>query len=82
MPDSAGTSTAYLCGVKTNFQIIGVNAAARYNNCSSQKGNEVLSVMYQAKKAGGPEASLGDRSEPEGLGHPLSLCLLQGSLWG
>uniref|UniRef100_H0VVW2 alkaline phosphatase n=1 Tax=Cavia porcellus TaxID=10141 RepID=H0VVW2_CAVPO len=52
VPDSAGTSTAYLCGVKTNFQIIGVNAAARYNNCSSQKGNEVLSVMYQAKKAG------------------------------
>ncbi|XP_023577984.1 intestinal-type alkaline phosphatase-like [Octodon degus] len=52
VPDSAGTATAYLCGVKTNFRIIGVSAAARYNNCTTEKGNEVLSVMYQAKKAG------------------------------
>ncbi|KAM6152773.1 intestinal-type alkaline phosphatase-like [Erethizon dorsatum] len=51
-PDSAGTATAYLCGVKTNFLIVGVNAAARYNNCSTEKGNEVISVMFRAKKAG------------------------------
>ncbi|XP_004868185.1 intestinal-type alkaline phosphatase-like isoform X2 [Heterocephalus glaber] len=52
VPDSAGTSTAYLCGIKTNFQTIGLSAAARYNNCSTERGNEVKSVMYWAEKAG------------------------------
>ncbi|XP_004637454.1 intestinal-type alkaline phosphatase-like [Octodon degus] len=52
VPDSASTATAYLCGVKTNYKTIGVSAAARFNECSTVWGNEVLSVMYQAKKAG------------------------------
>ncbi|XP_036176691.1 intestinal-type alkaline phosphatase-like [Myotis myotis] len=52
VPDSAGTATAYLCGVKTNFLIIGVSAAARYNQCNTTHGNEVISVMNRAKKAG------------------------------
>ncbi|XP_013375216.1 PREDICTED: intestinal-type alkaline phosphatase-like [Chinchilla lanigera] len=52
VPDSAGTATAYLCGVKANYRTIGLSAAARYNNCSTARGNEVLSVMYRAKKAG------------------------------
>uniref|UniRef100_A0A8C3VUG1 alkaline phosphatase n=1 Tax=Catagonus wagneri TaxID=51154 RepID=A0A8C3VUG1_9CETA len=52
VPDSAGTTTAYLCGVKTNMQTIGVSAAARYNQCNTTRGNEVISVMNRAKKAG------------------------------
>ncbi|XP_058909619.1 intestinal-type alkaline phosphatase [Kogia breviceps] len=52
VPDSAGTATAYLCGVKANMKTIGVSAAARYNNCSTVRGNEVTSVMNRAKKAG------------------------------
>ncbi|XP_001495497.3 intestinal-type alkaline phosphatase [Equus caballus] len=52
VPDSAGTATAYLCGVKANYQTIGVSAAARYNQCNTTRGNEVTSVMNRAKKAG------------------------------
>lgn len=57
MPDSAGTATAYLCGVKANYQTIGVSAAARWNQCNTTHGNEVTSVMNRAKKAGGLGAS-------------------------
>ncbi|XP_038196956.1 intestinal-type alkaline phosphatase 1-like [Arvicola amphibius] len=52
VPDSAGTATAYLCGVKANYMTIGVSAAARVNQCNTTFGNEVISVMYRAKKAG------------------------------
>lgn len=52
VPDSAGTATAYLCGVKGNYKTIGLNAAAMFNQCNTSKGNEVYSVMSQAKKAG------------------------------
>lgn len=52
VPDSAATATAYLCGVKTNLNTIGVNAAARNGICKSQKGNEVTSILKWAKDAG------------------------------
>ncbi|XP_028645406.1 intestinal-type alkaline phosphatase 1 [Grammomys surdaster] len=52
VPDSAGTATAYLCGVKANYKTIGLSAAARFNQCNTTFGNEVYSVMYRAKKAG------------------------------
>uniref|UniRef100_A0A8C0ZUH4 Alkaline phosphatase n=1 Tax=Castor canadensis TaxID=51338 RepID=A0A8C0ZUH4_CASCN len=52
VPDSAGTATAFLCGVKTKYRTIGLSAGARYNRCNTTHGNEVLSVMYRAKKAG------------------------------
>ncbi|NXH03214.1 PPBI phosphatase, partial [Loxia leucoptera] len=52
VPDSAGTGTAYLCGVKGNYKTIGVSAAARYAECSTTFGNEVISVMQRARKAG------------------------------
>ena len=53
MPDSAGTATAYLCGVKGNYRAIGVSAATPYNQCNTTRGNEVTTVMNRAKKAGG-----------------------------
>ncbi|XP_064577600.1 intestinal-type alkaline phosphatase [Zonotrichia leucophrys gambelii] len=52
VPDSAGTATAYLCGVKGNYQTIGVSAAARHSQCSTTFGNEVISVMERARRAG------------------------------
>ncbi|KAF7647261.1 hypothetical protein LDENG_00174930 [Lucifuga dentata] len=50
--DSAATATAYLCGVKTNLNTVGVNAGARNRVCKSQKGNEVTSILKWAKDAG------------------------------
>ncbi|KAM4771079.1 intestinal-type alkaline phosphatase 1-like [Rhinophrynus dorsalis] len=52
VPDSAGTGTAYLCGVKTNSGMLGVSAAAKYGVCTSSTGNEVTSILHRAKKAG------------------------------
>ncbi|NXD76526.1 PPBI phosphatase, partial [Halcyon senegalensis] len=52
VPDSAGTATAYLCGVKGNYQTVGVSAAARYSQCNTTAGNEVVSVLERARKAG------------------------------
>ncbi|XP_034567255.1 intestinal-type alkaline phosphatase-like isoform X1 [Notolabrus celidotus] len=52
MPDSAGTATAYLCGVKANYGTLGVTAAAPRNNCNASKGHEVTSVLRRAKLAG------------------------------
>ncbi|NWX89122.1 PPBI phosphatase, partial [Nothoprocta ornata] len=52
VPDSAGTATAYLCGVKGNYKTIGVSAAARYQQCNTTAGNEVISVLERARKAG------------------------------
>ncbi|XP_070610359.1 intestinal-type alkaline phosphatase-like [Erythrolamprus reginae] len=52
VPDSAGTATAYLCGVKANYQTIGLSATARFNQCNTTKGNEVVSVLKRAQLAG------------------------------
>ncbi|MEE6482400.1 hypothetical protein FKM82_013234 [Ascaphus truei] len=50
--DSAGTATAYLCGVKANEGTVGVNAAAVRGQCNTSKGNEVESILKWAKQAG------------------------------
>lgn len=52
IPDSAATATAYLCGVKTNLNVVGVNAAARNGVCKTQKGNEVTSILRWSKEQG------------------------------
>lgn len=56
IPDSAATATAFLCGVKTNLNTIGVSAAARNGVCKTQKGNEVTSILKWAKDAGSVNA--------------------------
>lgn len=61
IPDSAATATAYLCGVKTNLNTIGVNAAARNGICKTQKGNEVTSILKWAKDAGEDQILSGSR---------------------
>ncbi|XP_053362691.1 alkaline phosphatase, tissue-nonspecific isozyme [Clarias gariepinus] len=52
IPDSSSTGTAYLCGVKTNLNVVGLSAAARNGVCRSQTGNEVTSILKWAKDAG------------------------------
>ncbi|XP_058890236.1 alkaline phosphatase, tissue-nonspecific isozyme [Acipenser ruthenus] len=52
IPDSSSTATAMLCGVKTNLNTVGISAAGRNGVCSSQKGNEVTSILRWSKEAG------------------------------
>uniref|UniRef100_A0A4W3GU41 Alkaline phosphatase n=1 Tax=Callorhinchus milii TaxID=7868 RepID=A0A4W3GU41_CALMI len=52
VPDSAGTATAYLCGVKANEGTVGVSAAALRKQCNTTFGNEVTSILKWAKDSG------------------------------
>ncbi|XP_063173456.1 alkaline phosphatase, tissue-nonspecific isozyme [Candoia aspera] len=52
VPDSAGTATAYLCGVKANEGTVGVSAAVTRSQCNTTAGNEVTSILRWAKAAG------------------------------
>ncbi|XP_073811725.1 alkaline phosphatase-like [Musca autumnalis] len=54
VPDSACTSTAYMCGVKANIVTLGVSARVNYNNCteSMDPKNHVSSIAKWAQKAG------------------------------
>ncbi|NXN67512.1 PPBI1 phosphatase, partial [Himantopus himantopus] len=52
VPDSAGTGTAYLCGVKANAKTLGLSGAAVYGKCRSAFGNEVDSILHRARLAG------------------------------
>ncbi|XP_070615486.1 alkaline phosphatase, tissue-nonspecific isozyme [Erythrolamprus reginae] len=52
VPDSAGTATAYLCGVKANEGTLGVSAAVTRSQCNTTAGNEVTSILKWAKAAG------------------------------
>ncbi|XP_077204216.1 alkaline phosphatase-like isoform X2 [Paroedura picta] len=50
--DSAGTGTAYLCGVKANAKTLGLSAAAVHDQCNTTFGNEVYSILHRAKLGG------------------------------
>ncbi|POI36073.1 hypothetical protein CIB84_000174 [Bambusicola thoracicus] len=52
VPDSAGTGTAYLCGVKANSKTLGLSGAAVYGKCRTAFGNEVDSILHRARLAG------------------------------
>nr|CAA68703.1 unnamed protein product [Rattus norvegicus] len=52
VPDSAGTATCYLCGVKANEGTVGVSAATERTRCNTTQGNEVTSILRWAKDAG------------------------------
>ncbi|XP_064372799.1 intestinal-type alkaline phosphatase-like [Dromaius novaehollandiae] len=52
VPDSAGTGTAYLCGVKANAKTLGLSGAAVYGKCHTTFGNEVDSILHRARLAG------------------------------
>jgi len=52
VPDSAGTMTAMMTGVKTKAGFIAVNQNAQGGNCASSKGQELKTFLEQAEEAG------------------------------
>ncbi len=51
-PDSAGTITAMMTGVKTKAGMINVNQYTTLGNCASSAGNHLPTLMEQAADAG------------------------------
>lgn len=51
-PDSAGTMTAMMSGVKTDVGVLGVDADIVRGDCSTVAGNELVSIMELAEIAG------------------------------
>ena len=51
-PDSAGTMTAIISGVKTDFGVIGVNENVVMGDCISGQGNELMTALELAEIAG------------------------------
>ena len=45
-PDSAGTATAFLCGIKTNKGVLGLDARSRKNDCGSAEGTSIESIAH------------------------------------
>lgn len=51
-PDSAGTMTAMMSGVKTDVGVIGVTEAISRGDCSTVTGNELVTALELAEIAG------------------------------
>ncbi|OUL55987.1 alkaline phosphatase [Pseudoalteromonas ulvae] len=51
-PDSAGTMTAMIAGVKTDIGVVGVAEGAERGSCLSTKGQELVSAAELAELAG------------------------------
>lgn len=51
-PDSAGTMTAIMSGIKTRVGVIGVDQVAKRGDCASSQGHEVVSALELAAAAG------------------------------
>lgn len=51
-PDSAGTMTAMISGVKTDAGVIGVNEKIERGKCSTVKGNELITAVELAEIKG------------------------------
>jgi alkaline phosphatase len=51
-PDSAGTMTAMISGVKTDVGVIGVDAKVERGDCESSKGNELITAIEVAEIKG------------------------------
>ncbi|XP_020627403.1 alkaline phosphatase-like isoform X1 [Orbicella faveolata] len=53
VPDSAGTATAFLCGVKSDSGLIGVDETVERGYCKTMnEHNKVISILALAEKAG------------------------------
>ncbi|RHW76663.1 alkaline phosphatase [Colwellia sp. RSH04] len=51
-PDSAGTMTAMMSGIKTDIGVLGVSEKVQRGDCSSVKGNEVITALELAEIKG------------------------------
>ncbi|XP_070543596.1 alkaline phosphatase-like [Ptychodera flava] len=52
VPDSAGTATAFLCGAKTKYGVIGLDDGAIRGECDTSFGNDVESILESAQNVG------------------------------
>ncbi len=52
VPDSAGTATAMLTGVKTRIGVIGVDESVTRGDCAASKKGRVPTLMERAEQAG------------------------------
>lgn len=52
IPDSAGTMSAMMSGIKTNAGVVGVNASVLMGNCRQVVGNEMASALDLAEIKG------------------------------
>lgn len=50
--DSANTATAYLCGVKANYETLGVDSRIKRQECHSDPSTHLPSIMQWAQDAG------------------------------
>ena len=50
--DSAGSATAYLCGVKTKMSVVGMNEYADTSDCENAARDSLDSILTVAKKQG------------------------------
>lgn len=73
VPDSAGTATAYLCGVKANEGTLGVSAGVTRDRCNTTKGQEVTSILRWAKEAGEGRGDSGAGGPAGGFGGVLTI---------
>lgn len=51
-PDSAGTMTAMMSGIKSKAGVIGVNQTVTRADCASSKDAEIITFLEQAEQAG------------------------------
>ena len=51
-PDSAGTATAFLSGIKTNYGVLGVDGRSRRGDCATKEGTEINSILHWSKDEG------------------------------
>ncbi|KAI0233364.1 Alkaline phosphatase, tissue-nonspecific isozyme [Lamellibrachia satsuma] len=63
--DSSSTAVAFLCGVKTNFGVVGVNENVFRGDCSKVAGNEVDSILRNSIKGGREVGREEEESEGE-----------------
>ncbi|XP_038068810.1 alkaline phosphatase-like [Patiria miniata] len=54
VPDSAGTATAYLSGVKTKRRVLGLDSGITVGDCASTFGHEMDSILTMVKNNGMP----------------------------
>lgn len=50
--ESSACATALMCGVKTNFETVGLDARGRFENCFSSFSSRVSSLIDWAQESG------------------------------
>lgn len=50
--ESSACATALLCGVKANYETLGLDSSAKFDNCLSSKTAKVTSIVDWAQREG------------------------------